>query len=421
MKKLFLTLGIALASVTISLAQYENKLSDYNTGIFTDGVNGNMTVSAYNGGTGNAFRFVVNSSNTNPHPSGGISLLNITKTGNVGIGTTSPLYKLHTVTTGNTNYVSSFLYGDYYGTMVGVNTTSPSYYAFNVASGIAANSSGGNSIFTVRADGNVGIGTTSPGYKLDVNGSMNIGNISSGSNAILNFSTNASGGPRSITYRAADASMSIDNTGGNALMTIQNGGNVGIGTTTPLAKLSVIGSSTAADGTDQTGIFQVTSGTGANTDNKLIIGVHNDDYSWIQGIKPGTDVTTLVLNGLGGNVLIGKTTQLNATYKLDINGSARANEIVVNTTGADFVFEPKYNLPKLTKVKAFIDKNHHLPEIPPAVEMQKNGMSVGELNTKLLQKIEELTLYLIEQSKQIIEQQAINQSLQNQINRLKKN
>ena len=60
-----------------------------------------------------------------------------------------------------------------------------------------------------------------------------------------------------------------------------------------------------------------------------------------------------------------------------------------------------YKLPKLSEVKNYIETNHHLPEIPSAEEMQKEGMNVGELNTKLLQKIEELTLYLIDQQKEI--------------------
>jgi len=102
-----------------------------------------------------------------------------------------------------------------------------------------------------------------------------------------------------------------------------------------------------------------------------------------------------------GNVLIGSSSQINSAYKLDVYGSARANEIVVNTSGADFVFDKKYALPKLSDVKAYIDKNQHLPEIPSAKEMQTNGISVGEINTKLLQKVEELTLYAIKQQKRI--------------------
>jgi hypothetical protein len=101
-----------------------------------------------------------------------------------------------------------------------------------------------------------------------------------------------------------------------------------------------------------------------------------------------------------GNLIIGKTSQTNTGYKLDVNGSARANKVVVNTTGADFVFGPGYRLPSLVKVESFIQANHHLPDIPSAKEMQGKGLDLGDNQTRLLQKIEELTLYVIDQAKE---------------------
>lgn len=110
-----------------------------------------------------------------------------------------------------------------------------------------------------------------------------------------------------------------------------------------------------------------------------------------------------------GNVLINKVTQLNSTYKLDVNGIIRANEVVINTTGADFVFEKEYTLMSLEILEQNINKNKHLPGIPSACEMQTNGVSISELNISLLQKVEELTLYIIEQNKRIgkLEQQIL--------------
>ena len=110
-----------------------------------------------------------------------------------------------------------------------------------------------------------------------------------------------------------------------------------------------------------------------------------------------TSCMTMLANGYIG---IGTT---NPSYKLDVNGTIRANEIIVNTTGADFVFAEDYKLRPLSEVKAFIQENKHLPEIKSAQEMQENGVGVNELQTQLLQKIEELTLYLIQQE-QIIEE-----------------
>lgn len=112
---------------------------------------------------------------------------------------------------------------------------------------------------------------------------------------------------------------------------------------------------------------------------------------------------------IAGNVLIGKTSQTNSSYKLDINGNARANKIVVNSTGADFVFDSAYHLPRMDSLNDFIQKYHHLPGIQPADEMQKQGLDVGDNQIKLLQKIEELTLIIIQQNKRIEKLEKENQ------------
>ena len=88
-------------------------------------------------------------------------------------------------------------------------------------------------------------------------------------------------------------------------------------------------------------------------------------------------------------------------YELDVSGTVRANEIIVSTTGADFVFAEDYQLRPLSEVKAFITENKHLPEIKSAQEMQENGVGINELQTQLLQKIEELTLYILQQEERI--------------------
>ena len=83
-------------------------------------------------------------------------------------------------------------------------------------------------------------------------------------------------------------------------------------------------------------------------------------------------------------------------------GKFEAKEIKVTLTPtADFVFEEKYHLPKLEEVEKYVKEKKHLPEIASAKEMEKEGVNVGEFQIKLLQKIEELTLYLIEQKKEI--------------------
>jgi len=116
----------------------------------------------------------------------------------------------------------------------------------------------------------------------------------------------------------------------------------------------------------------------------------------------------LVMLGGSGNILIGKGTQTNSIYKLDVAGPVRADKVVVNTTGADFVFDSTYNLPVLSEVAAYIQANHHLPQMAPAADMQKDGLSLGDNQTQLLQKVEELTLYAIGADKHIRQLEASN-------------
>ncbi|MDR2270599.1 MAG: hypothetical protein LBF27_06805 [Sphingobacterium sp.] len=89
-------------------------------------------------------------------------------------------------------------------------------------------------------------------------------------------------------------------------------------------------------------------------------------------------------------------------HRLDIVGTARAHSILVNTQKtADFVFEPDYDLPSLDSIKTFIREHKHLPGIPSAKQMEKEGINVGDLQIDLLQKIEELTLHVISLQKQL--------------------
>jgi hypothetical protein len=94
---------------------------------------------------------------------------------------------------------------------------------------------------------------------------------------------------------------------------------------------------------------------------------------------------------------------LNPDQLLTVNGTIHSKEVKVDLSvpGPDYVFEKSYDLPSLDEVKSYIDENKHLPEVPSAKEMEKNGINVGEMNMLLLKKVEELTLYLVEQKKEI--------------------
>lgn len=108
------------------------------------------------------------------------------------------------------------------------------------------------------------------------------------------------------------------------------------------------------------------------------------------------------LNYMAGNLGLG--TQQMDGYKLAVNGKVRAREIKVEVANwPDYVFDEDYELKSLGEIEQFIKVNKHLPEIPSARQIQKDGLELGEMNKLLLKKIEELTLLLIAQQKQVEE------------------
>jgi len=104
-----------------------------------------------------------------------------------------------------------------------------------------------------------------------------------------------------------------------------------------------------------------------------------------------------IINSLG-NVGIGTS---NPTEKLSVNGNIKCKQVEVSLTGwSDFVFDENYELMPLAEVERYIGENNHLPGVPSAEEVISNGNNLGEMDAILLQKIEELTLYVIELKKE---------------------
>ncbi|PKF74768.1 DUF4200 domain-containing protein [Chryseobacterium sp. PMSZPI] len=124
----------------------------------------------------------------------------------------------------------------------------------------------------------------------------------------------------------------------------------------------------------------------------------NTDWDWLK---------SFVINGENGNALL--------------FGKFEAKEMKITLTPtADFVFEESYNLPRLEDIEKHIKMKKHLPEIASAKVMEKEGVNVGEFQIKLLQKIEELTLYSIQQNKEIKKLQEENQTLKSQSEKIEK-
>lgn len=112
-------------------------------------------------------------------------------------------------------------------------------------------------------------------------------------------------------------------------------------------------------------------------------------------IKNGVNTNTMVIDRSSNNVGIGTRNLDTGNFRLMVNGAIRAKEIVVETDWADYVFEEGYYLAPLSEVSDHIKRYGHLPNIPSAHEVANQGIAVGEMQAKLLAKIEELTLHII--------------------------
>lgn len=223
------------------------------------------------------------------------------------------------------------------------------------------------------------------------------------------------------------------------VMQISQNGNVGIGMSNPQSKLDVLGTITAGNNSGTNGINILSDRYNTSGESLLNIGslkssgsayiscgikadpVNGD--SWISSntvdlpksaIKVGLDSFEYIVSAsasvaLNSPVITTNVFKITKFGNAALQGKLEAKEVKVTTTPtADFVFEEKYDLPKLEEVEKFILENKHLPEIASAKVMEKEGVNIGEFQIKLLQKIEELTLYTIAQNK-------LNKEQENQI------
>lgn len=252
-----------------------------------------------------------------------------------------------------------------------------------------------------------------------------------------------------FTY--ADRDMTFRTGTGNFIIFPESGGNVGLGTQSPNSKftISIPGSSATFPTINTRGDvaqtiqssnngLEIGNSRGYNDRKVWILARHSSvtsygeyystfhlqpdvgDKSQYRGVAIGYSASTTVPVGthlaINGNVGIGTTSP---DAKLTVNGTIHTEEVLVNllVPGPDYVFKEDYDLRTLEETQNYIKEHGHLPNIPSAKEMEENGVELGAMNMKLLEKIEELTLYTLQQQKELGEK---DQKIIRLDNRLKK-
>ena len=249
-------------------------------------------------------------------------------------------------------------------------------YYTGAGQGYALGVNGGQSSFEIQGSnhqaffrGNIGIGTTTPSSKLQVLSSTPIGAGLNSEVLITRFSTSVAN-QQSLDLKLRKYSTTDAAWWGNGLRLQRN--------------IDDVYNSCYID-------FGAAESNAGGGSDELGFGAGNKEYMRISS---------------SGNVGIGTTTP--GSYKLAVAGKiAATGEVKVfvdgTTTFPDYVFDPSYTLPTLEETEKYVKENHHLPEVPTAAEIAKEGMSLNEMNIILLKKVEELTLHLIEMKREIKE------------------
>jgi len=357
-------------------------------------------------------------------------------TGYAGVGTTSPSYPLDIQ--GNTpgNVILNVQNNGAGRGLVQINSGStstanltfmnqgtPKYSFISTPSGglgFFDEGASSYSMFILPTTGNVGIGTTSPINRLHIKMDNDFSLIQRSANTNYAGHYYATGPDNAINYnfftglREGSDDFHIYNgeQGVDALTINHTTSAIGVGTASPGAKLEVNDA-----GYNMVGLRVMKTIGGANTleignnfsggstfaFNAGIIGVSNGGLD-IRDV--GNAASRLVITPTG-NVGIGTTDP--GIYKLGVDGTIHSKAVLIDLNGwADYVFKNDYKLMPLASVKSYIDENHHLPEMPSAAEVEKEGLNIGEMNKLLTKKVEELTLYLFELKK---ENELLNQRI----------
>lgn len=340
-------------------------------------------------------------------------------------------------------------------------TFAASLFFLCITNAQAQNTWDGSSVNTYTTTGNVGIGVGTPASPLQFS------NVNRNKTAVLwedntanthsyyGFGTNSN----SLRYQVGHANASHifyagtsttvgASTASKELMRITGSGGVGIGTSNPGALLHVHhpdgGTIMVSNTAGHQGVLATAGGSGwhslAATQGDVVLRAINSNNDLILAVNGGNGTTVnsgsiLLATGsayggyekvrmkidYAGKVSIGEPSTFTmgtpGAYKLYVSDGILTEKlkVAVKTTAdwADYVFKPTYKLRSLSEVETFIKTNGHLPEVPSAEEVVNNGIDMAQMDAKLLQKIEELTLYMIELKKE-------NEALKVQMSNLSK-
>jgi hypothetical protein len=342
--------------------------------------------------------------------------------GNVGIGTQTPTAPLHIVN--NNNVRSITLEGNSAGWGSGIvfkNTASQgkSYgiYTSPLGNWHFSDNDAGADRMIINNIGNIGI---TGNISHDLNDNFTYEGRSFGHYAFgwgADSWDNSSQNLPPTAWLSAYGGMKFF-TSGQVKMSIDINGNVGIGTSRPKERFQLGDRWVFQDG-GWKGILNNATWDNSLGKNKRIISApvsgifftdkgnttfinapNNVEGSTVDDAAYGMTIYSSGQVGVGTSYNISSFPDL--SYKLHVEGGVRARKVKVDQSSwADYVFHANYRLRPLSEVEQYIKQYGHLPEVPTAEEVAKNGLDVGDNQATLLKKIEELTLYVIEQQKEI--------------------
>lgn len=252
----------------------------------------------------------------------------------------------------------------------------------------------------VIKSGNIGLGTATPTEKLHLIGNMLVNYI----NPIIQFQQSATD-KGFIQLNGNDLRIGTNSSNINGKFVVKtaagdqffvdNAGYIGIGVPGANAEARVHVGTGLGAGLTSNGYLMLGNTSGINVvfDNNEIQARSNNTASG------------LTLQRSGGTVRIGAT-PVPSGYKFAIDGKVICEELKVKLVSSgwpDYVFADNYKLSSLTEIEKFINLHKHLPNMPSAAEVEKNGIEVGDMQKKVMEKIEELTLYVIQLEKQVAE------------------